>query len=324
MATATAFSTLSVPPPDEHMEMSSPANRLLDEEDIDIDFDDYAGDVPTGDDDHMLEDADTRHGMNTDDMMEDDPFTADQASVAEEVMRDDAIPPPVEEDEELIDYGEDDFHDEATEETFTSLPVEEAPPATASSMAEVDEDISQSLEVAGEETAATAVIDEGHAGVTLEEAPLTSAANADGAVSLEPTAEEHDVAATESVYEFDETHHDDESARSALLVDTTLTAEDNTPGTPTDTGLHPMTCRYGDMVMPLFKSKRQPAGLLKDDNLANLSLAELIQNCRERLATKIGDDIGEDQEVVLSFDHFGLMLVEVSQLPQRHDNSVHG
>ncbi|KAF2726059.1 hypothetical protein K431DRAFT_328 [Polychaeton citri CBS 116435] len=84
------------------------------------------------------------------------------------------------------------------------------------------------------------------------------------------------------------------------------------PGTPTDTGLHPMILEYGEFEIPLFKSKHQPDGLLKDDNLASVSLAELMQNCRQRLASKLGIVIPEDQELILRFDNLSCNLVEAS------------
>lgn len=83
------------------------------------------------------------------------------------------------------------------------------------------------------------------------------------------------------------------------------------PQTPSDTGIHPITVRYGDIVMPLFKSRDQPDGLLKNDNLASVSLGDLLDNCRHRLAVKIGEDVSADQDLVLSFENMGLQVVEV-------------
>jgi len=95
-------------------------------------------------------------------------------------------------------------------------------------------------------------------------------------------------------------------------IETNIDAIVDAPGTPTDTGLHPMVIQYGDWEWPLFKSKKQPEGLLKDDNLASVALADLLNNCRSRLALKAGEDISEDQEFVLRFDSTGLTIVEVS------------
>lgn len=94
-------------------------------------------------------------------------------------------------------------------------------------------------------------------------------------------------------------------------LDTTAYFAPDGPQTPSDTGIHPTTIRYGDMVMPLFKSRSQPDGLLKDDNLASVSLGDLLDNCRTRLALKIGESISADQELVLNFENMGLQLVEV-------------
>lgn len=94
-------------------------------------------------------------------------------------------------------------------------------------------------------------------------------------------------------------------------LDTSLDAGVDAPGTPTDTGLHPMMVQYGDWEWPLFKSKKQPEGLLKDDNLASVALADLLNSCRYRLALKVGEDIPETQEFVLRFDGMGLSIIEV-------------
>ena len=103
--------------------------------------------------------------------------------------------------------------------------------------------------------------------------------------------------------------------RPTISLDTTTQVPADGPSTPTDTGLHPMTVRFGDLQFPLFKSRKQPDGLLKDDNLASLSLGELIKNCRQRLALKTGESLAEEQDVVLGFDQLGLVLVEVRPFP---------
>jgi hypothetical protein len=100
-------------------------------------------------------------------------------------------------------------------------------------------------------------------------------------------------------------------------IETNLDAGDDAPATPTDTGLHPMFVQYGDWIWPLFKSRKQPEGLLKDDNLASVALADLLISCRSRLALKAGEDISEDQEFVLRFDNMGLTIIEVCSTLQR-------
>ena len=81
-----------------------------------------------------------------------------------------------------------------------------------------------------------------------------------------------------------------------------------------------MIVRFGEFQFPLFKSRNQPDGLLKNDNLASLSLGELIQNCRQRLAIKTGETISEDQDLVLGFDQLGLILVEVRSHPSQYSH----
>ncbi|EME47396.1 hypothetical protein DOTSEDRAFT_69360 [Dothistroma septosporum NZE10] len=95
-------------------------------------------------------------------------------------------------------------------------------------------------------------------------------------------------------------------------LDTTTHQGSEGPPTPTDTGLHPMIVRYGEHAMPLFKSHAQPEGLLKNDNLANVSLSDLITSCRERLSVKTGQAVADTQNLVIGFDSMGLVLVEGS------------
>lgn len=327
MATTTAFGSLSVPAPDDTMEMSSPAVRNLDD-DIDIDFEDYQGGVQLTEDDQMLEDGDpARPATATDDMMEDDPPPGEQPQIEEEIMRDDAsqvqeVQQP--EDEELIDYGEDDFQEELVDDTV--IPPMEAPAEVDDpGFVQLGEDTSTVVESApvqipgitlqDDVPAPAAQIEEPTA--VAEDVPPSETYPEDGAVPEGNSAavnepEAHEVAdhpATDS-----QTDHPllaEDKLQFPHPLDTAVSTSTDTPGTPTDTGLHPMTIRYGDLLLPLFKSKRQPDGLLKDDNLANLSLAELITNCRQRLAFKIGENVSEDQELVLGFEHMGLMLVEV-------------
>ena len=306
------------------MEMSSPANRNLDD-DIDIDFEDYQGGVQLLDDEQMLEDADaTRPTTATDDMMEDDVLPGEQVHVEEEVMQDDGLQQQ-EEDEELIDYGEEGFEGPTADPVIS--PVIEAPTDVADSAPElVDEEITRPADAATAELPATALIGEVSAEAAQVAEPPTSAedflasdVSAHDGVNVEagttsageqPVFEEADNAAIFA--QAQTSTHEEDTAQPPISVITNITAQADTPDTPTDTGLHPMTVRYGELSMPLFKSRRQPDGLLKDDNLANLSLAELIQNCRQQLAPKIGEVISEEQEVLLAFEHMGLMLVEVS------------
>lgn len=90
----------------------------------------------------------------------------------------------------------------------------------------------------------------------------------------------------------------------------------DSPQTPTDRTLHAMLIQYGEYQWPLFKSQSQPDGLLKDDNLLNVSLTDLLNNIRMRLASKVdeADMITKARELVLNFDLFGSMVAEVCHL----------
>jgi len=103
-------------------------------------------------------------------------------------------------------------------------------------------------------------------------------------------------------------------------IETNLDAGNDAPATPTDTGLHPMFVVYGHRQWPLFKSRMQPDGLLKDDNLASVALADLLNHCRSRLALR-GEDMSEDYEFVLRFDSIDLTIVEVCTTVHREVSS---
>lgn len=161
-------------------------------------------------------------------------------------------------------------------------------------------------------------------------APNEQAAGDDVAAAIEPPPEDDNNPATPHEIEPfpelpEESPEQTDVAPVPAPIDTNVDASADVPGTPTDTGLHPMMMQYGDWEWPLFKSKRQPEGLLKDDNLARVALADLLNNCRSRLALKAGEDISEDQEFVLRFDSTGLTIVEVRQyrrkFPLQHARS---
>lgn len=84
------------------------------------------------------------------------------------------------------------------------------------------------------------------------------------------------------------------------------------PPTPTDTGLHPVMVKYRETEFPLFRSRTATNGLLEDDNLASLSLSELMSKCREQLAINTGEKVSDDQELCLVFEHMRSSLREVS------------
>ena len=326
MATTTAFSSLSVPAPDDTMEMSSPANQPF-EDDIDIDFDDDPGGVQVTDDERMLEDSDpTRPTTATDDMMYDDMLQpGEQFNVDAEFMHDDTIQiedlQQHQEDEELIDYGEEEFQDQVVEESTTPNLAEDS---GDTGLEQIDEEIQREPEGVQLEDPSAATIQAAAAEIEqVIEPPVSVEDDMTAAFTLDEglALETHDARIDETVAEElienapsgpeEQEATNEEVVQPRMSVNTAISAQADTPGTPTDTGLHPMNVRYGDLKMPLFRSRRQPDGLLKDDNLASLSLAELIRNCRQRLALKIGENISEDQELVLGFDNMGLMLVEV-------------
>lgn len=363
MTTAASFAALHAPVAEDNMEMSSPANPTYDD-DIDIDFDENIGGVELTDDEHMLEDNEQpRPATATDDMMEDD-APQQEMHVPEQEMQDDFDPAAYEQadpDDELIDYGEDEYEDMAQTHDGTAY----QPPApeiniedreiNEPEVEQVDEEVVREPEVVAPEpesipeaeteavseqvpaaqevtvteiealdTAAPAVTEDptderGVQAVEQVEAEEDFTANdADGTVTAdgEEHGESHDVAVAPAEEPFPELpaespERQDNSAGPAPL-DTSLDAgAADAPGTPTDTGLHPMMVQYGDWEWPLFKSRRQPEGLLKDDNLASVALADLLNNCRSRLALKVGEDISNDQEFVLRFDSMGLAIVEV-------------
>ena len=308
------------------MEMTSPANRALDD-DIDIDFDYYpsGGHVP---EDELMAVDPARPGTGTDDTMEDDTLVQEEQHMAEEVMQDDAIPVSElleEEDEELIDYGDDEIQDDPLEDTLVEgsvMPIDISGHATGDlgegDLGSVDHDdllhqtIAEAVEVAGGvDSLKPGSSSAGH--IDEHTTDMTKLANSSSQHGVTDEAQDLNNA-TSPVYGAEEPPADEQvNPQPALSVDTTLRTEAGSPSTPTDTGLHPTNIRYGDLQLPLFRSQREPDGLLKNDNIANLSLNDLITSCRERLAIKTGDNISEDQEIVLCFDYLGLMLIEVSE-----------
>ena len=347
MAATAAFGSLSVPAPDDTMEMSSPANRTLDD-DIDIDFGDgdFSGGVNLTEDERMLEDGETRPATATDDMMEDDLLSGEQSQMIEKATMQDQIDEEImkydiPQDEELIDYGEDEFQDQIVDDAGPSPP---SKPVRGDEIGfvQLGDEISTVVESALTEIPSVTLQEELSSPAAQAEAPP---AQAEASLATEAHVEdvtglgddigpkhEHEVPQVEEAYADPPTYEAEREEDSSTLpppINTALSASTtDTPGTPTDTGLHPMNIRYGDMMFPLFKSKRQPDGLLKGDNLAHLSLADLIKDCRQRLALKIGEDVSKDQELVLGFEHMGLMLVEVCLRPflvlKRSANSVTG
>lgn len=353
MAATTNFPSLSVPAPEDTMEMSSPANLQYDD-DIDLDFGDGDGDHDGGvqllEDEQMLTDGEqTRPATATDDIMDDDVQGTEVVAPETDMQDTPEIEqqPAEQEDEELIDYGEDYFDHPQTEDAVVEdvTGVEDADhEQLEGDIEEVDEEIVRHSEDAAIEQPGTLAGSEQVVETASEEVAHDQAYAHDGSAYANETffegdenavPDDHDqtlVADPESAealagYEFADADAqgaagDAEALQPPLAVDTSLTANADGPTTPTDTGLHPMTVYYSGHAMPLFKSKHQPDGLLKDDNLASLSLAELMRNCRQRIALKIGN-VPEEQELTLAFDHMGLLLAEVcDRAPAYYGNAL--
>ncbi|KAK5116490.1 hypothetical protein LTR62_008039 [Meristemomyces frigidus] len=333
MAATTAFPSVSLPVPEDSMDIGSPAAQSL-HYDSDIDFDDapHDGGALIPDDEQMLTDGEhTRPMTATDEIMDDDLQFIDTQEA--EMHDTPGIDQPQEqqyipEDEELIDYGDEEYPQDDTEDT-TLVTLDDGFNTYPEQAEEVDEEI-----VRQPKDFASGTIDIVNDPAQGVEDPVDVNGNDGFAATQEhhfDTSQPHDdqvadedktqieipedgfATPNDYLYEGEEVTAEgvDPAAQPDLTVDTTNLAEFDQPPTPTDTGLHPMTVNYSGIVMPLFKSKRQPEGLLKDDNLASLSLHELLTKCRERLTIKLGT-LPEDQELTLAFDHLRLVLVEVS------------
>lgn len=364
MTTAASFTALHAPVAEDSMEMSSPANPTYDD-DIDIDFDDNIGGVELTDDERMVEDNEQpRPATATDDMMEDD-APQQEMHVPEQEMQDDfdaAAYEQADPDDELIDYGEDEYEDmaETHDQTAYQPPAPEiniedrepdqelADPNTEQVDDEVVRDpedfasehqaVSEPEVVVAEEAISEEVPAVPNVNTTETTTPVDTAPAVTEAPEGESDVPKEDHATVNEGDDVvpatgDEQHESHDAGVASLdepfpelpaespeehitapvpaPLDTSLDAGADAPGTPTDTGLHPMVVQYGDWEWPLFKSSRQPEGLLKDDNLASVALADLLNNCRYRLALKVGEEISQDQEFVLRFDSMGLAIVEV-------------
>lgn len=222
------------------------------------------------------------------------------------------------EDREVTDSGVPQAPEEVEHANEASAPVQEAvtEDSAIENVAAVPHDaiVPETDNVSTVEDELTA----GPANNTNEEEAALYASEQSGDATAVPDddANQHDISAAPVEEEpFPELPEDSPKLKPMPSVpaplQTNLEAVADAPGTPTDTGLHPMIMQYGDWEWPLFKSKKQPDGLLKDDNLASVALADLLRSCRDRLALKAGEEISEDQEFVLQFDTTGLTLVEV-------------
>ncbi|KAK0280227.1 hypothetical protein LTR91_007076 [Friedmanniomyces endolithicus] len=328
MAATTAVSTLSTP--EDVMEVSSPVNQFHDD-DIDLDFGDgeYDGGVELEGEPMLTDGEQARPQTATDDMMDDDVHDT-TLHVPEAEMHDTPdIQPPANDsyDEELIDYGNDEdlelqhtadsTHDHADEglrilHEQPDIDVEEADEQTiqpheggpVEQQAVLDDFASYEF-VAGDATA----------NIGTDQAALKTEPLVEEAQDLQ-IEEYEDSGAHTAEEENDQSFEvapagEQLDGQPGITVDTTSYPSLDAPPTPTDTGLHPVTLYYLEHAMPLFRSKHQPDGLLKNDNLAHVHLHDLMSNCRERLALRIGN-LPEVQDFTLAFDHLGLMVAGTS------------
>ncbi|KAF2162179.1 hypothetical protein M409DRAFT_27558 [Zasmidium cellare ATCC 36951] len=292
----------------------------------------------------------TRPPTATDEMMDDEDHTTTLVEeVMQDDIPVDQTAQPEPNDEELIDYDDDSyldvgqpFFDDTTlqnTETGFSAPTEAAPAPTTS-----HEDVTKQQELLTEPHANVKeqnVAPGENAEPAAVEVPVTEEhshdTGAESNANVEPTASSTaphesgealaavDDAAIDGSHELlyegeataaePEKSDDTTTSLKALpqlpgTLDTTAREVPDGPPTPTDTGLHPMTVNYRDYCMPMFKSSKQPDGLLKNDNLASIGLSNLMQDCRNRLKVKLGEEISEGDDIVLVFDRLGLMLVE--------------
>lgn len=340
---ASAFTaSLALPQPEDTMDVSSPGSRTHEtgeDIDIDIDFTDYAAAGHHTEDEHMIEDLDNRPQTATDATMDDD-----LPHITEEEMHDGT---DVEadhqqgDDDELIDYGDDEeytvvenvedsvvedvTHDDLNDVTHAEAAGQEMPSDTLHEYPEeevVEEEVHHANEHVGADqtenwTEETLVenADDVHHGDDSATAAVTVGADVN-ATEVTDNYDDTEQAGDElATYENEENvEAESEEAKEKKLPDpitTTAQAGGNAPPSPTDTGLHPMSLHYNGQEIPLFKSKHQADGLLTDDNLVSVSLAELMEKCKEGLIAR-GEEISHVQELMLGFDRLPLMLYEVN------------
>jgi hypothetical protein len=303
-----------------------------------------------------------RPGTATDDMMEDDAPVQNAEVPEQEMQDDfdPAAYEQGDPDDELIDYDDEDYPEvsEINEQTAPEpaapeitlqdrepTPVDEEiirEPETAASAQDVlveasaPEVVTAVLETSAPEVIAASIAHESFA-ETVEDSFAPNGvdgdanAAADDVIATTDDQQRETTPVVDPVEEpFPELPEDSPELKAAAPIpapiETNLDAGNDAPATPTDTGLHPMFVVFvdesGNWEWPLFKSRRQPEGLLKDDNLASVALADLLNSCRSRLALKIGEDVSEEQEFVLRFDSINLTIVEVRSNLQRQTFEV--
>jgi hypothetical protein len=303
-----------------------------------------------------------RPGTATDDMMEDDAPVQNAEAPEQEMQDDfdPAAYEQGDPDDELIDYDDEDYEvkeqtayetaapeitlqdreptdfDEPVDEEIIREPETAAPAQEVLVEASAPEVVTAVLDTSAPEVTAASIADESFA-EAVEDSVAHNGVDGDAnaaADDVNATTDDQQRETTPVVdpveEPFPELPEDSPELKAAASIpapiETHLDAGNDAPATPTDTGLHPMFVVFeeesGNWEWPLFKSRKQPEGLLKDDNLASVALADLLNSCRSRLALKIGEDVSEEQEFVLRFDSINLTIVEVRSNLQRQTFEV--
>ncbi|KAK4969006.1 hypothetical protein LTR42_009285 [Elasticomyces elasticus] len=320
MATTASFLPLSVPAPEVTMDISPPQNQMHDQ-DIELDFGDgeYDGGVDLLDD-AMLTDGEQARPQTaaTDDVMEDDV----QQDAPEAEMQDTPVEqPPAHDqyDEELIDYGdEEDFLEPHVEDT-TIMNAEEGFNTFHEQQIDGAEKFSEEVVRLPEDP--TFEQPENNEDFSSYELVHDAAAHdpADDTAADDAQVEQHPAELTNGdvddlTYPAGKTGETlEQVAHPTMTIDTTSNSLADGPASPTDTGLHPVMLYYSEHSMPLFRSKHEPEGLLKNDNLVNVHLHDLMAGIRDLLVQMLGEDaVPEARDFTLSFDGLGLMLAAES------------
>ncbi|KJY01076.1 hypothetical protein TI39_contig303g00017 [Zymoseptoria brevis] len=258
-----------------------------DEELIDYSDDEYQEDIPIADE------ADAT--QNTENS-----FVAPTEAVTE--------PEAESVEEEIARNAEDDVHEEP--DAVPSL-LSDTVPAASGIEAPQQQGLQSDGPLKGNDEPAAEISAPDTASLEQATTLVSDPADLSGTMAnAEPDHEEEAPSADEQQH--DGSHADETTSKVPGALDTSAHFTPDGPPTPSDTGMHPMTVTYKGFEMPLFKSRSQPTGLLKDDNLASLSLSNLMANCRQRLEYKIGESISADQDLVLSVQNMGLIVGENS------------
>lgn len=348
MAVSQPVTGLELPAVEDNMEISSPYRRADDDIDIDIDApgvqpqqhdEDYnwedaeqpqwdlsgiAG--PEGEIDYTMVDEDARADLSEDGIMRDD-ITVTDEHLADATLED------REETKSLLDYtvaghGEDasaiegdhafDAVDDAQAHDVEDASAETADPKSTFSH--------QEAEVADDPLVLNALA--GDASALAEE----DAVAADEQVADEPyddadlvddqrTDRSHD----DQIFDDDQSPNEGENGEhtgsNRLQLNTDTQTHDHQDNLQSAAPLHPVVVWYEGDEISLFPPKEEDTSetyFLRDENLVNVSISDLLRACRDVL----GETIRDDQELELSVPDLGLSLTEVSSVSGRYCASV--